>query len=65
MNLKKESLPQLFDHLKYFQLQELAENHKAWAIDYEYCSRTNEFTHKDGDCGESALVDKWFSKPLV
>ena len=46
-------------------IKELASNHKAWAIDYEYCNKSNEFTHKDGDCGESSLVDYWFSKPLV
>ena len=46
-------------------IKELAENHKAWAIDYEYCNTSNEFTHKDGDCGESVLVDGWFSKQLV
>jgi len=46
-------------------IKELAENHKEWAIDYEYCNKSNEFTHKDGNCGESELVDKWFSRPLV
>ncbi|MEM9548250.1 MAG: aminotransferase class V-fold PLP-dependent enzyme [Bacteroidota bacterium] len=46
-------------------IRELAENHKAWAIDYEYCNTSNEFMHKDGNCGESDLVDSWFSNALV
>ena len=46
-------------------IKELAENHKEWAIDYEYCTNSNEFKHKDGNCGEAELVDSWFSKPLV
>lgn len=44
---------------------ELAENHNAWAIDYNYCNKTNEFSHKDGNCGESKLVDQWFNSSLV
>jgi len=46
-------------------INELAINHKAWAIDYTYCNKANEFSHKDGNCGESELVDQWFDKPLV
>lgn len=46
-------------------INELAINHKSWAIDYKYCNKTNEFTHKDGNCGESDLVEVWFSKSLV
>ena len=46
-------------------IKALAENHKAWAIDYDYNSKTNEFTHKDGNCGESTLVQQWFGKNLI
>lgn len=46
-------------------IKELAINHKAWAIDYNYCNKANEFAHKDGNCGESELVEDWFSKSLI
>ncbi|MFT4535233.1 MAG: selenocysteine lyase/cysteine desulfurase [Saprospiraceae bacterium] len=46
-------------------IKELALNHNAWAIDYKYCNKANEFSHKDGSCGESELVEEWFSKSLV
>lgn len=46
-------------------IKELSANHKAWAIDYNYCNKSNEFTHKEGTCGELELVDKWFSNALV
>jgi len=46
-------------------IKALAENHQEWSIDYAYCKKTNEYSHKDGNCGESALVDKWFSQPLI
>jgi hypothetical protein len=46
-------------------INELSLNHKAWAIDYKYCNKANEFSHKDGNCGESDLVNGWFSNALI
>lgn len=46
-------------------LEELSLHHRAWAIDYSYCNKANEFSHKDGNCGESEMVDRWFSQSLV
>ena len=43
---------------------ELAKNHKAWSLDYEYSKRNNEFIHKSITTGESSsneAVDSWFS----
>jgi selenocysteine lyase/cysteine desulfurase len=41
-------------------LNELAENHKEWANDYNYNTDTNEFTHKDGEISISNNVDRIF-----
>ena len=42
-------------------LGEIARNHKAWASEYEYSTRTNEFHHK-GDAGDGgANVKRWFA----
>jgi len=46
-------------------IEQLAIHHKAWSIDYKYCNKANEYSHIDGNCGESELVDRWFSKSLI
>ena len=43
---------------------ELAKNHEAWSLDYEYSKSNNEFIHKSLTAGESSskeAVDSWFS----
>ncbi|NRT16954.1 selenocysteine lyase/cysteine desulfurase [Flavobacterium sp. 28A] len=42
-------------------IKSLAENHKIWALDYEYNKNTNEFIHQKAKNLEDSLVDKWFS----
>jgi selenocysteine lyase/cysteine desulfurase len=42
-------------------IKELAENHKTWALDYQYNKETNEFLHKEAQPLEDALVKNWFS----
>jgi selenocysteine lyase/cysteine desulfurase len=39
----------------------LAQNHKEWAKDYEYNSKTNEFIHKNAKHSEKEMVKSWFS----
>jgi hypothetical protein len=39
----------------------LAENHKTWALDYDYNKDTNEFVHKNAQAIEDTLVQNWFS----
>ena len=44
-------------------IRTLAENHREWARDYRYCSRSNEFTHVAA-CerdGADARVEGWFA----
>ena len=41
-------------------IKSLAENHKTWALDYDYCNETNEFIHKQAKPLEDKLVKKWF-----
>ncbi len=42
-------------------LGEIARNHKTWADEYQYSTRTNEFHHK-GDAGDGGgRVREWFS----
>lgn len=42
-------------------IKSLAESHKTWALDYDYCKETNEFIHKQARPLENELVKKWFS----
>jgi selenocysteine lyase/cysteine desulfurase len=42
-------------------IKALAENHKSWALDYDYNKETNEFVHKQAKSLEDDLVKKWFS----
>jgi hypothetical protein len=39
----------------------LSENHKIWALDYDYDKETNEFIHKKAHPIEDELVKNWFS----
>jgi selenocysteine lyase/cysteine desulfurase len=41
-------------------IKALAENHKTWALDYDYNKETNEFVHKRATPFEDDLVKKWF-----
>ncbi|RKS98397.1 aminotransferase class V-fold PLP-dependent enzyme [Flavobacterium sp. 123] len=41
-------------------IKALAENHKTWALDYDYNKETNEFVHKQATPFEDDLVKKWF-----
>ena len=41
-------------------LNELAQNHKEWANDYNYDANTNEFVHKDGEPSISDKVNRIF-----
>ena len=38
----------------------LVENHKEWGKDYIYNNKTNEFTHKNAQFQEKAIVKSWF-----
>jgi selenocysteine lyase/cysteine desulfurase len=42
-------------------IKALAENHKTWALDYDYNSATNEFVNKNAQPLEDELVKNWFS----
>jgi selenocysteine lyase/cysteine desulfurase len=42
-------------------IKSLAENHKIWALDYNYNKDTNEFIHKNTQSLEDELVTNWFS----
>jgi hypothetical protein len=42
-------------------IKSLAENHKTWALDYDYDKETNEFIHKQAKPLEDELVKEWFS----
>ena len=44
-------------------IRTLAENHNAWAKDYSYCGRSNEFAHISA-CEQKSVdarIDGWFS----
>lgn len=45
-------------------IQDVVANHEAWARDYKYDNRTNEFHHVNGVLPESELIQDWFSKDL-
>ena len=42
-------------------IKALAENHKFWALDYDYNPISNEFVHKNAAPLEDDLVKSWFS----
>lgn len=42
-------------------IKKLAQNHREWANEYEYDSKTNEFCHKNAVHSEKEMVQKWFS----
>lgn len=42
-------------------IKELAQNHKTWALDYEYNKETNEFIHENVNTFEDELVSGWFA----
>ena len=42
-------------------IKALAENHKTWALDYDYNKTTNEFVNKNAQPLEDELVKNWFS----
>lgn len=41
-------------------IAEVARHHRDWGSDYHYCSRSNEFRHRDGDDLQRARVRGWF-----
>ncbi len=41
-------------------IKSLAENHKTWATDYIYDSKTNDFAHHSGECHEDEMISGWF-----
>jgi len=51
------------DEIEYVcnSIKSLAENHKDWALNYDYDKDTNEFLHKEAQAVEDTLVDHWFS----
>ena len=42
-------------------IRELAQNHKQWAKEYHYNTKTNEFIHVNAKNSEKELVKNWFS----
>lgn len=42
-------------------IKSLTENHKNWALDYDYNKDTNEFLHQNAHTIEDTLVHDWFS----
>ncbi|WP_281239769.1 aminotransferase class V-fold PLP-dependent enzyme [Flavobacterium praedii] len=42
-------------------IKSLVENHKNWALDYNYNKETNEFIHKNAIAVEDSLVQDWFT----
>lgn len=45
-------------------IEAVANHHQAWAVDYEYNPRTNEFVHLSEAGPEEQLVRDWFSREL-
>ena len=41
-------------------IKSLSENHKNWALDYNYDKITNEFIHKNASPLEKEMVEDWF-----
>jgi len=50
------------DEIKFVcdSIKSLAENHKNWALDYNYDKITNEFIHKNANPLEKEMVEDWF-----
>jgi hypothetical protein len=50
------------DEIKFVcdSIKSLAENHKNWALDYNYDKITNEFIHKNASPLEKEMVEDWF-----
>lgn len=42
-------------------IKQLAQNHKEWAKEYSYNSKTNEYLHINAKMTEKELVKKWFT----
>ena len=42
-------------------IKALAQNHKKWALDYDYNKDTNEFINHHPQTFEDELVKKWFA----
>ena len=51
------------EEIKYVcnSIKSLSENHKTWALDYNYNADTNEFDHVNSQFMEDKLVQNWFS----
>lgn len=41
-------------------IKELAVHHQEWAVDYQYDSKTNEFTHKNALGNQKQILSDWF-----
>lgn len=41
-------------------VEELAKNHKEWAEEYTYNTKSNNFTHKNANTYEEEVVSSWF-----
>ena len=46
-------------------IEQLAANHKEWALEYAYDNRTNEFVHKEEQFAEMPFINEWFDQVLV
>lgn len=44
---------------------QVADNFEEWSKDYQYSSKTNEFTHINETTWEDELVSNWFVDPLL
>jgi selenocysteine lyase/cysteine desulfurase len=42
-------------------IKQLAQNHKEWAKEYQYNSKTNEFVHENAQHQEKQMVKNWFN----
>ncbi|HEX9980106.1 MAG TPA: aminotransferase class V-fold PLP-dependent enzyme [Flavobacterium sp.] len=51
------------EEIKYVcdSIKSLAENYQAWAFDYSYDKKTNEFIHREAAHQEKAMVSSWFN----
>lgn len=52
-----------FEEIQYVcnAIKALAENHKSWALDYNYTPTSNEFIHKNDSNLEGEMVKEWFN----
>lgn len=53
--LKNSTLHYILD-----AIEQVVTNINEWQKDYEYCSISNEFTHKSGDCLDKIDLSSWF-----